>query len=79
MDLLKTLAAERKEILKGINRGKKQAQALLKAMHALKVAGAAAGKAYSKSLSSPKRKLSAAARAKISAAQKKRWANHKAK
>lgn len=48
MDLLKMLAAERKEVLKGIERGQKKARALLGAMHALGMATEAAGKAYGK-------------------------------
>ena len=80
MDLLKMLAAERKEVLKGIESGKKWADALLNAIQALGAAGQAAAKAYGKAISKPtaKRKLSAAGKARIAAAAKKRWAAFRA-
>ena len=67
MDLLKMLSAEHRKL-------QKQSHAVLKAIDALKVAANAAGKAYVESLSKPKRKLSPAARKRISLAQKARWA-----
>ena len=74
MNLIKALQKERKEVLKGIERSKKHAEALLTAMHALKSAATAAGREYSRSLSRPKRTVSATARAKMAAAQRARWA-----
>jgi hypothetical protein len=74
MNLLIALKKEHKEVLKRIERSKKQAEALVTAMYALKSAATAAGRAYTNSLSRPKRKISAAARAKMAAAQKARWA-----
>jgi hypothetical protein len=74
MNLLKVLKKERKEVLKRIESSKTHAEALLTAMHALKSAAGAAGRAYVNSLSRPKRKVSSAARAKMAAAQKARWA-----
>jgi hypothetical protein len=70
MDLLKMLNAEHEKL-------QKRSHAVLQAINALKIATGAAGKAYVKSLSKPKRKLSAAARKRISLAQKARWAKRR--
>lgn len=77
MNILKALKKERQEVLKRIERSKKEAEALLTAMLALKSAAGAAGRAYANSLPRPKRQMSAEGRARISAAQKIRWARAK--
>ena len=80
MDLLKMLAAERKEVLHRVEREQKRAQALLTAMQALGTDNGTSGKINATAVprSGASRQLSAAGRARIAAAAKKRWAKFRA-
>jgi hypothetical protein len=74
------LAAERNEALQRVEREQKRAQALLTAIQALGTVNGSAGRINASAVSRQvvSRQLSAAGRARIAAAAKKRWAKFRA-